>query len=168
MKRIAALLVITFFAVTFAYSQEGWIEHRADNRISVKFPVEPVEKIPGSFIAITPDSTVALVFTVVDFVQVANIDSVALAPIKATPEFAAQLKTGILQSMPDVDLSDFKIGTWNGFTSYTANGVDPKMKKYDIFMFIIGNKLYSLSTIIEKGGSLQDRDEFFSSVTLSN
>lgn len=168
MKRIAALLIITFFSVTLAYSQEGWIEHRADDRVSVKFPYEPAEKIPGSFIAISPDSSSAFVFTVVDFVKVANIDSVGLAPIKATPEFAAQLKTGILQSLPDVDLSDFKIGTWNGFTSYTANGVDPKMKKYDIFMFIIGNKLYSLSTIIGQGGSLQGRDTFFNSVTLSN
>jgi hypothetical protein len=99
---------------------------------------------------------------------VANIDSVALAPIKATPEFAAQLKVGIKQSLPNVNMSDFTIGTWKGFTSYTATGTDDKMKRYDMFMVIIGNKLYSFSTITASGASLQSRDIFFGTIALTN
>jgi len=168
MKKALTLIIACFLAITIAHAQTGWVTHKADNRISVKFPSEPVENPPGSFIATTKDSTVAFVLTVVDFVQVANIDSVTLAPIKTTPEFAAQLKTGIAQSMPNVDLSDFTIGTWKGFTSYTATGKDTKMKRYDIFMFIIGNKLYSVSTVTVNGASLEGRDIFVKSIMLSN
>jgi hypothetical protein len=88
--------------------------------------------------------------------------------LKATPEFASQLKTGLNQSLPDVQLQDFKIGTWKGFTSYTSTGTDSKKKQYDMFLFIIGNKLYSVSTIIAGGASLEGRDIFFKSVMLSN
>jgi hypothetical protein len=168
MKKTLTLLIATVFAITVASAQVGWVTHRADNRISVKFPSEPVENPPGSFIATNKDSTVAYILTVVDFVQVANIDSVALAPMKATPEFAAQLKTGLSQSLPAVELSDFTIGTWKGFTSYTGTGKDPKMKRYDIFMFIIGNKLYSVSTVTSDGVSLEGRDIFLNSIVLSN
>jgi hypothetical protein len=168
MKKAITLIVACFIAVTIANAQAGWVTHRADNRISVQFPSEPVENPPGSFIATNDNKTLAYVFTVVDFVQVANVDSVALAPIKTTPEFAAQLKTGILQSLPAVDLSDFTIGTWKGFTSYTATGTDPDKKKYDMFMVIIGNKLYSFSTITAEGESLEGRDIFLKSIVLSN
>src|SRR4051812_18296473 len=106
----------------------------------------------------------AYVFTMVDFVQVAGIDSVALAPMKATPEFAAQLKTGLLQSLPGVDMADFTIGTYKGFTSYTSTGTDAANKKYNMFMFIIGNKLYSVSTIAAEGASKIAQDNFVGSV----
>jgi hypothetical protein len=168
MKRALTLIIACFFAITIANAQTGWVTHRCDNRISVKFPLEPAENPPGSFIATNNTKTLAYVLTVVDFVQVANIDSVALAPVKTTPEFAAQLKTGILQSLPTVNLSDFTIGTWRGFTSYTATGVDDKMKRYDMFMVIIGNKLYSFSTITAQGESLEGRDIFLNSIMLSN
>jgi hypothetical protein len=166
MKRALTLILACFFAITIANAQTDWVTHQADNRISVKFPSEPKENPPGSFIAANSDNTVAYVLTVVDFVQVANIDSVALAPMKTTPEFAGQLKTGILQSLPNVNLSDFTIGTWKGFTSYTATGTDDKMKRYDMFMVIIGNKLYSFSTITGEGASLQGRDMFLSSINI--
>lgn len=167
MKKIFAFLIATLMTVAIVRAQAGWITHKADNRISVKFPSEPKEAIPGTFIATGKDS-IAYVFTVVDFVQVANIDSVALAPMKTTTEFTDQLKSGIKQSLPDVDFADFKIGTWKGFTSYSSSGVDSKKKKYDMFMFIIGNKLYSLSTVKADGLGDKSRDDFFASIELSN
>ena len=160
MKKIFTLVIAAMLTVTITHAQNGWVTHQADDRISVKFPSEPKELTPGSFIALGADS-VAYVFTVVDFVKVAGIDSVALAPVKATPEFAAELKTGMKQSLPDVNLSDFKISTWKGFTCYTSSGIDSKNKEYDMFMFIIGNKLYSLSTVIANGASLKGQDRFF-------
>ena len=125
MKKILALAIAAMLTVTIAYAQNGWVTHQGDNRISVKFPTDPKELVPGSFIAVAHDSSVVCVFTLVDFVKVAGIDSTTLAPIKNTPEFAAQLKSGMGKSLPNVNLDDFKIGTWKGFTSYTTSGVDP-------------------------------------------
>src|ERR1035438_10255321 len=122
MKKTYLLILTVLITLSIANAQDGWVTHTGDSRISVKFPTEPKELTPGSFIAIDKDS-VAYIFTIVDFVQVANIDSVALAPMKTTPEFAAQLKTGMKQSLPDVDFPDFTIGTWKGFTSYTSLGL---------------------------------------------
>jgi hypothetical protein len=167
MKKILLLLIAVTFTATMVYAQAGWVDHKADNRIAVKFPSAPQELTPGSFMAKGNDSTV-YVFTLVDFMQVAGIDSVALAPMKATPEFASQLKSGMKQSLPDVGLADFTIGTWKGFTSYTTSGLDSKKKKYDMFMIIIGSKLYSLSTVSIDGASTKGRDDFFASIALSN
>ncbi|MGZ3752459.1 MAG: hypothetical protein ACXVB0_20565 [Mucilaginibacter sp.] len=168
MKKILTFVLALLFAVSLADAQDGWVTHKADNRISIKFPSEPRELTPGSFIATNTDNSIAYVFTMVDLVQAAGIDSVALAPIKATPEFAGQLKVGLKQSLPDVDLSDFTIGNWKGFTSYTGTGTDSKKKKYDIFMIIIGNKLYSISTVINEGVDAKSKDQFFNSLQLSN
>jgi hypothetical protein len=166
MKKLILLIAVVFTA-TMVHAQAGWVDHKADNRITVKFPSAPQELTPGSFMAKGNDSTV-YVFTLVDFQQVAGIDSTALKPMEATPEFASQLKSGMKQSLPDVGLADFTIGKWKGFTSYTTSGVDSRKKKYDMFMFIIGNKLYSLSTVSLDGAGTKGRDDFFASAVLSN
>ncbi len=169
MKKIYFLIVAALIAVTTVNAQDGWITHKGDNRISVKFPSEPKELTPGSFMAVDKDS-IAYIFTIVDLAQVANIDSAALAPMKATPEFAAQLKSGMEQGLPgvDLDLADFTIGNWKGFTSYRSSGLDSKKKKYDLLMFIIGSKLYNVSTVAADGVSTKGRDDFFNSIQLSN
>jgi hypothetical protein len=167
MKKILTLVIAFMLTVTIVHAQQGWVSHKIDNRITIKFPVEPKEIIPGTFASKGSDS-LAYVLTVVDFVKVANIDSAALAPVKETPEFASQLKSGMSQSLPDVQFQDFELGKWKGFTSYTTSGVDSKKKKYDIFMFIIGTKLYSLSTIMESNGNSKGTGEFFKSVILTN
>lgn len=161
------LIVATVFAVTFANAQTGWVDHTGDNRISLKFPSEPKEVAAGSVAASDKDSVV-YIFTIVDFVQVAGIDSVALAPMKNTPEFAEQLKTGLKQGLPNVTFDDFKLGTWKGFTSYTSTGIDPQKKKYDMLLVIIGNKLYSFSTVRSDGTGMEGHDRFLNSIVLSN
>ena len=95
MKKIYPLIIALVLTAGIANAQDGWVTHVADNRVSVKFPTEPKELTPGSFIT-TDDAGVAYVFTMVDLKQVAGVDSVALAPMKATPEFAAQIKTGLI------------------------------------------------------------------------
>jgi hypothetical protein len=78
------------------------------------------------------------------------------------------MKTGMKQSLPDVEFPDFAIGTWKGFTSYNSIGFDSKKKKYDLFMFIIGSKLYSVSTVAKEGVSGRGHDSFVNSIVLSN
>jgi hypothetical protein len=168
MKKIISMVILTVVSVTFTFAQTAWITHKADNRISVKFPGEPKEVIAGTF-AMRDKDSVAYVFTVVDFVAVAGIDSTALAPMQDSPEFASQLKTGITSSLPGVAIDDFKVGKWKGHSSYTTSGVNTKDKsKMYMFMVLIGNKLYSLSAVIPEGKAITSRDEYFASLTLSN
>lgn len=167
MKKVCFFVISLLITITTAHAQDDWVTHKGDNRISIKFPVEPKELTPGSFIAVDKDSIV-YIFTIVDFQVVANLDSVALAPIKTTPEFADQLKTGMKQGLPDVDFPDFAIGTWKGFTSYNSIGFDSKKQKYDVFMFIIGDKLYSVSTVAKEGASDEGHNNFIHSIMLSN
>ena len=167
MKNIYLLVVSLFITISVVQAQDSWVTHKGDNRISLKFPNEPKELTPGSFIAVDKDS-IAYIFTIVDFQVVANLDSVALAPMKTTREFADQLKTGIKQGLPEVDFPDFVISTWKGFTSYSSIGFDAKKKKYDLLMFIIGDKLYSVSTVAKDGMSNHGHDSFVNSIVLSN
>ena len=158
MKKIYPLIIALLITAGIANAQDGWVTHVADNRVSVKFPVEPKELTPGSFIT-TDNAGVAYVFTVVDFVQVANIDSVALAPLKNTPEFAAQIKTGLLQSLPGVDMADFTIGTYKGFTSYTSTGTMPLRKNTICLCLLLAinctvYQLLLLKVHLQQGGIL--------------
>ena len=160
------LTAAVLLTLTVVRAQQPWVTHRVDNRVSIKFPSTPREFIPGSFMSVAPDSSIVYIFTLVDFAKVANLDSAALAPIKATPEFAAELKAGMKGSLPDVNFSDFTIGDFKGFTSYSTSGFDSKKKRYDMFMFIVGNNFYSLSIVTSNGSSLANRDKFFASIAL--
>ena len=167
MKKILNVIVIVLLACTLTHAQQGWVNHKVDNKVSLKFPYPPKDLTPGTVVSISPDSSMVYIFTIVDFAKVAGLDSATLTPLETTPEFTAQLKGGIKQSLPNVDLSDFTIGTFNGFTSYTTSGSDAKKKRYDMFMFIIGTNFYSLSTVSKEGKSLDTRDKFFTSVTVT-
>ena len=168
MKKILSLVTITMLMVTVTHAQNGWVTHKGDNRVSVKFPSEPKETIPGSFVAISSkDSSIVYVFSIVDFTKF-DIDSAGLVPLKTLPQFAAQLKAGMKKSIPAADFEDIKIGMWKGFTSYTTSGADSKQKKYDMFMFIIGSKLYSLSTIRLPGVEVKGRDDYFATVEITH
>lgn len=166
MKKIFVFAIV-LLTTSIAYAQINWVTHKVDERISVKFPSEPKEIIAGTF-AVRDKDSIGYIVTVIDFMKIANIDSVALAPMKATPEFAGQLKAGILSKLHNVDLDDFKITTWMGFTSYTTSGVDQKKKRYDMFMVIIGNKLYSFSTVTPADGAISGREAFLASIQVSN
>jgi hypothetical protein len=166
MKKMLLLIFTILFAGTIVQAQDSWVSQKIDNRVSIKFPSQPTDDGAGSFVAVAPDSSVAYIFTLVDFAKIANLDSAGLAPIKATPEFAAQLKKGFKQSMPSVDLADLTIGTYKGFTSYSTSGFDAKKKRYDMFMFIIGTNFYSLTTVTVYGALLESRDKFFASITM--
>jgi len=168
MKRVIVSAIALLFTLGIAYAQNDWVIHKCDNRISVKFPSEPKEIQPGSFTANLKDSTVACIFTCVDFSKVANIDSTTLAPLENTADFAAELKTGLESHLSDVKMNDLTIGKWNGFNSYSTWGIDSKKKRYDFFMVIIGNNLYSLTTITGFGALFETRDTFFSSIVLTN
>jgi hypothetical protein len=123
--------------------------------------------MPGTYMAINPDSSMVYIITTVDFEKVAGLDLATLTPLETTQAFVDQLKAGIKQSLPNADLADFTIGTFNGFNSYTSSGFDEKKKRYDLFMFIIGTNFYSVSTVSKDGTALDNRDKFFASVKVA-
>lgn len=41
MKKIYTLIIALVITAGIANAQDGWVTHVADNRVSVKFPVEP-------------------------------------------------------------------------------------------------------------------------------
>lgn len=166
--RSTLLCLLLFIAVPFiTQAQTNWVTHKADERVSVKFPTAPRETAAkGTIVATEPDSSVAYILTVVDFTTF-GVDSAALAPVKATPEFAAQLKTGMGQSMPNLVMEDLKIGEWKSFTSYATTGTDTKKNKYKMMMVIIGTKLYSLTAVCKPTVDTAKADKFFASLSLT-
>jgi hypothetical protein len=168
MKKTLVTLALLLLIMAVVHAQQSWITYKGDNRVSVKFPFTPKDIGPGSVATVEPDSSVAYIFTIVDFAKVANLDSAALAPIKATTEFASQLKVGIKEHLQGVNLSDFTISDYKGFTSYKTSGSDAKKKRFDIFMFIIGTNLYSLSTVTAYGALYNKRDTYFDSISITN
>ncbi len=163
-KSLFLLITLLFIVVTITKAQTAWVTHKIDSKISIKFPSEPKETKPGVFKSMSTDST-NCICTRVDLSQV-GLDSAALAAVKTTPEFLAEVKVGMKQSLPDVDLEDLKVGTWKGYTSYRTSGVNPKGKMIDYFMFIIGSDVYTMVTLRNAGVNANDRDTFFASVEL--
>ena len=164
MKKTLLLLIVAVFSVMGVHAQEGWVTHKT-GRLSVKFPVAPKELQPGTMMA-SPDSSKVFILTVIDFTQF-GLDSAALVPMKATPEFAGQIKTGMSGSLPGVTFADFKIGDLNGYTTYTTAGTDPQKKQYDMLMILIGNKMYSLSAVRRSGVAATDKDIYFASAIIA-
>ncbi len=170
MKKNLILFAVVFLYAFKSYSQEIWQIHKIDSNISVKLPGKPSEKLSGSLIATNKDSTIVYIITVIDFKTVGGIDSTGLAPIKETPEFVAQLKTGVQSTLHDVDLSDVKISNWHGYTSYTSSGPGIGVKKnryFDMFMILIGSKFYSMTTIASSTNHSQISKEYFDSAMLN-
>jgi hypothetical protein len=121
--------------------------------------------------ATNKDSSVVYIVTVIDFKVTVGIDSATLAPIQNTPEFAAQLKSGIQSTLHDVDLTDIKIGKWHDYTCYTTSGpgIGPKKNKIvSMFMILIGTKYYAMTAIVSSNTSPKIAEEFFESVTLNH
>lgn len=161
MKKTLLFILIVLATVMESQAQTtGWTTKKLDERLSVKFPYEPKEFQAGSFMSLSKDSNIVYIVTIVDFKKNFNVDSVAIAPLKETPEFAGQLKTGLTTSMPKVTLADMVMGKWHGFTSYTTTGVDTDKKIYNIQMILVGNKMYSFSTIRRDDKYLSDKEYF--------
>lgn len=168
MKKILLFAALLFSITIAAHAQTAWINHPLDNIVSAKFPSEPKEIAAGNVVATEKDTSVVYVAGVVNMQTVANMDSATLAKQKTTPEFVGQLKSGIQSTLPGLQLADFVIGTWNGYTSYTTSGTDTKKRQFDIFLFVKGTKLYSFSTVTKNGTGRAGHDKFMASITVAH
>jgi hypothetical protein len=166
MKRIYLFLAAIILTINISLAQTGWVDYKIDNRVSAKLPTAPQTLVEGSVMSLTPDSTVCIV-TKVDFKASANLDSATLAPLLGTEEFAAGLRTGMLQQMNGFTLSEAKTGKLHGQYTYSLDGVSEsqKLKSYTL-MVVMGQYLYSFTALVKDGRDTTHRDEFFSSIQI--
>jgi len=163
MKKLCLLFFTALITITAGHAQNGWVDYKFDNKLSVKLPAQPQKYGQNSQRASTKDSTVCIV-TLVDLKAATQLDSAAMVALLPTADFAAGLKSSMLGQMAGFTLGDVKIGKWNGNYSYTIEGgnASRKLKTYT-FMVVIGNNLYALNCLVPDGNNIKDKDNFFAS-----
>lgn len=169
--------MIKTLSFTFAFlfgsivtqAQNNWISYKVDNKISVKFPSKPTQLSDDILFSSTKDSTAALTAVVIDLAKVANADSAALAKIIENPDKLKGLANALNNNSHYAKIEDFKLGKWNGFSSYTSTaiGTDLRNKYYHLFMLFIGTKAYMFNVILSPTADTKVKDDYFSSITLN-
>lgn len=169
MKKLNYLLLFVLLLPLAVSAQTGWVTTKLDDRLSVKFPVEPQKTVKNGFnvyIYRAPDS-LAYSATVIDFMVVANKDSAALAPVKDNPQFAEQLKMGMASSKPNYAFGDIKIGQWGTYTTYSVLATEKTNNNTLLMkMILIGSKMYSMSCRVPANLVTKNSDLYLSSAEL--
>jgi hypothetical protein len=150
-------------------AQTKWINYNIDDKISVKFPSPPNKESDGTLLSLSKDSTAIMSLIILDLAQIANIDSATLAQSKENPEFVAGLRNLMNSKSHFVQLDEFKLGKWHGFTSYSSSGIatDTRNKYYNVYMLFIGTKLYLFNAILSATADSKIKDYYFSSIILN-
>ena len=165
-------LTFTFaflFSSIVTQAQNNWISYKIDNKISVKFPSKPTHLSDEVLSSSSKDSSAALFIAVIDLAKIADADSAAVAKIIENPDAIKDLANVMNNNTQYAKLEDFKLGKWNGFTSYTSTavGTDPRNKYYHVFVFFIGIKAYMFSAVLSPTANSKIKDDYFSSITLN-
>jgi len=162
--------------VTLVRAQEGWVTHKVDERVSIKFPNEPQKINGGAFVSIGKDSVVyfsmSITMKLFDDLDITKADSSQIAEYFRKPESSDRVKSIITRGFPNSEIKDLKIETWNGLTHYTLSGVN-SVSKARIYasVFIGANKdmtVYIQFVSVPNNASLKGKDDFFSSIALNN
>jgi hypothetical protein len=167
MKKTYYLLLFVLLASFTVNAQTGWVTKNIDDKLSIKFPVEPKKATKNgfdSYVAKGNDS-VAYSSTVLDLKVVANLDSATLAPVKDSQEFADQMKMGMVSTKTNYTIGDITIGKWKNYTTYSVSGTENATKStLYIRMILIGSKMYTLSCMLPANLSTKNNETFFGSV----
>src|SRR5882757_2268987 len=100
MKKILYLLLFVLTLSAAANAQTAWVTTKIDNKISVKFPAEPVKmsKPTGDVYVYRAADSLAYSAAMLDMNVVVHLDSTKLAQVKDMQPFADQLIKGIASS----------------------------------------------------------------------
>lgn len=169
MKKTYFLLLFVFVLQVIAKAQTDWITKKLDEKISVKFPIEP-QKLTNNgndtFVAKESDS-LAYSAGMIDLKVVANLDSATLAPMKDSQEFANQMVKGIASKKKNYAFGDVTIGKWKNFTSYNTSAYDNTNKNTLLVKIIfIGSKMYLISCRVPADIATKKNNTFFSSIEI--
>ena len=167
MKKLYLALMISIMAINIAAAQTGWITYKIDERLSAKIPAQAQIIGKGSIKSVSKDSVVCII-SKIDFLSTVQMDSIILAPLLPTQEFANELRSGMRGQMEGFTLGNVKIDRYKGYYSYSLEGTNPtKKSRLYTYMLIVGNNLYAFSTLVPENKSLKVKDIFFSSLILN-
>ena len=169
MKKIYYLVLFATLLSVAANAQTNWVTQKLDEKVSVKFPVQPQKVTKNDIDSYTvkgPDS-IGYNAVMIDFKTVAKLDSVALAPMKDSQRFADGLKAGMASKKPNYTFGDAVIGKWKTYTTYTIPGTENTNKNQLLTrMILIGSKLYTLTCVVPANTITKNNDLFLSSAEL--
>lgn len=166
-------LLIWLLLPLMAFTSIEWVTVAIDNKVSVDFPVKPVESESGGNPMWTADanSDARCMVLKIDFKNF-GMDSAQVAAEMTKPEFYTDFKGGVLGQMEGATMVSEKITTFLGYKTFDY--VINMNKKGDNSLNImhnknvfVGDKLYSIN-FFEKNGKPQEqlRDQFFRSVKI--
>jgi hypothetical protein len=167
-KNLTIALLLLFSSI-IAQAQTNWINYKVDNKISVKFPSKPTQMSHDILISSNKDSTAEFTMSMIDIAKIAHIDSAGIAKNLGNPDIMKNMADFINEQHRYSKLKDFKIGNWNGFTTYTsmAVGANPRNKYYNILMLFIGTKMYTFEVVLAATADSNIKDDYFSSISLN-
>lgn len=153
-----------------AKAQTNWITKKLDDKLSVKFPIEPETVTKNgveSYLSKGNDS-IKYSSTIIDYKLVANLDSATLAPVKDTKAFADQLRMGTASAKTNYTFGPITIGKWNTYTTYSLSATENTTKSTLIMrMILIGSKMYTLACLVPLNAVTQNNEVFFSSLEMT-
>jgi len=164
MKKIALLgvaLIATSCILTVS-AQTGWVKKKLDEKVSVNFPGEPEAKGPS--FKLKDKDGVSYEARVIDF-SLFGVDSAMMAAEVENGDFADQVKEGILQQSPELEIAKFETGYWNKYPAFNFEG-DIKSKGQKKFgtCIIIGAKMYGLNVEGPTDLATKNKESFFKSI----
>ena len=170
MKKTYYILLFVLLFSTAAKAQSGWVTKKLDEKLSVKFPVEPQKATRNGIDSYTSKGkdSVGYNAAVIDYKVVAHLDSATLAPMKDTQQFADQMKMGMASQKPNYTFGDVTISKWKSYTTYSFSGTENTNKsKLSVQMILIGSKMYALSCLVPANLSIKNNEVFLNSVEIS-
>lgn len=156
-----------------AFTSIEWVTVSIDKKVSLDFPMKPVQSESGGNPMWTADvnSDSRCMALIIDFKNF-GMDSAQVAAEMIKPEFYTDFKGGVLGQIEGASMISEKITTFLGYKTfdYVINmnkkdeGALNIMYNKNIF---VGDKLYSIN-FFEKNGKPQDqlREQFYSSVKI--
>ena len=167
MKKILYLLLFVLTLSAAANAQTAWVTTKIDNKISVKFPAEPVKmnKPTGDVYVYRAPDSLAYSAARLDMNIVAHLDSTKLAQVKDMQPFADQLIKGMASSKKNYTFGAVTIGQWKTYTCYNVSAKEnTNNNTLLVQMILIGSEMYTLSCRIPAGMVTKSNEVFFNSV----
>ena len=156
-----------------AFSSFEWITVSIDKRVTVDFPVKPVqsESSGNPMWMADANSDSRCMAMIIDFKNF-GMDSVQLAAEMGKPEFYDDFKKGVLGQIEGSSIISEKITSTSGYRTfeYVINGGKKDTSSLNIMYnknIFVGAKLYAMN-FFEKNGKPQEqmRDQFFRSIKI--
>nr|WP_067057948.1 hypothetical protein [Mucilaginibacter sp. L294] len=169
MKKAYTLLLFVLMLSAAANAQTTWVTKNLDEKISVKFPAEPLKETRNGIDVYTLRQADSMAYSsnVIDYKVAVHLDSAALAPMKDDQRFADQMRAGVASKKNNYTFGDIVIGKWKTYTSYSFSGVENATKAtLYMQMILIGSKMYSLSCRVPANLVAPNKELFLGSAEL--